>query len=62
MKQKVIVNNYSKSWKTVDKEFKSDKDIGRQLKKSIKLEDFLNDTVINEKDDKKTCKYTPKTE
>ena len=48
-----VVNNYSKSWKTVDKEFKSDKDIGRQLKKSIKLEDFLNDTVINEKDDKK---------
>lgn len=45
-----ITNNYTKTWKTVDKEFKTDKDIGRQLNKSIKLKDFLSTEIINEKD------------
>ncbi len=42
--------NYAKTWKTVDKEFKTDKDIGRQLNKSIKLEEHLSADIINEKD------------
>lgn len=41
--------NYTKSWETVDKEFRTDKDIGRQLSKSINLEDFFDSTLINEK-------------
>ena len=44
------INNYTKTWKTVDKEFKTDKDIGRQLRKSITLEDILPLEIINEKD------------
>lgn len=44
------INNYTKTWKTTDKEFRTDKDIGKQLSKSIKLEDFVNNTVITEKD------------
>ncbi|WP_242205455.1 DUF3857 domain-containing protein [Aestuariivivens insulae] len=42
--------NYTKSWKTVDKEFRTDKDIGRQLSKSIKLEDFFDAKLVNEPD------------
>ncbi|MDO5981015.1 DUF3857 domain-containing protein [Flavivirga spongiicola] len=44
------VNNYTKTWKTVDREFRTDKDIGRQLTKSIDLENLLNLEIINEKD------------
>ncbi len=47
------INNYTKSWKTVDKEFKTDKDIGRQLSKSVNLEEFLSNNIINEVDDYK---------
>ncbi|AUP77737.1 DUF3857 domain-containing protein [Flavivirga eckloniae] len=45
-----IIHNYAKTWKTVDREFKTDKDIGKQLRKSINLEDFLQPEVINESD------------
>ena len=45
-----VINNYTKTWKTVDKEFRTDKDIGRQLSKSIKLKDLLSDAIINEND------------
>ncbi|NMH88652.1 DUF3857 domain-containing protein [Flavivirga algicola] len=41
--------NYAKTWKTVDREFKTDKDIGKQLNKSIDLEDLLTPEIINEK-------------
>ncbi len=41
-------NDYTKTWKTVDAEFKTDKDIGRQLNKSIKLEDHVSTNIINE--------------
>lgn len=41
--------HYTKSWKDVDKEFRTDKEIGKQLKKSINLEDFLSSEIINEK-------------
>lgn len=44
------VNNYTKTWKSVDNEFKTDKDIGRQLRKSINLEDLLDSEIINETD------------
>jgi hypothetical protein len=42
------VNNYTKSWKSVDDELKSEVAIGRQLSKSIKAEDFLNSSIMNE--------------
>ncbi len=42
--------NYAKTWKTVDKEFKTDRDIGKQLTKSINLEDLLTPEIINETD------------
>ncbi|TGV00830.1 DUF3857 domain-containing protein [Flavivirga rizhaonensis] len=44
------VNDYTKTWRTVDREFKTDKDIGRQLSKSIDLEDLLTLEIINEND------------
>ncbi|WP_274185610.1 DUF3857 domain-containing protein [Flavivirga sp. 57AJ16] len=44
------VYNYTKTWKTVDNEFKTDKDIGRQLRKPIDLEKLLAPETINEKD------------
>ncbi|MDO5968841.1 DUF3857 domain-containing protein [Flavivirga aquimarina] len=44
------VNDYTKTWKTVDKEFKTDKDIGKQLRKSINIEDILPVEIINETD------------
>ncbi|MFD1613665.1 DUF3857 domain-containing protein [Gelatiniphilus marinus] len=44
------INNYTKTWKTTDREFRTDKDIGKQLSKSINLEDFLSETSINETD------------
>ncbi|WOD44051.1 DUF3857 domain-containing protein [Hwangdonia lutea] len=44
------INNYTKTWKTTDREFRTDKDIGKQLSKSIDLEDFVSHTVITEKD------------
>lgn len=42
------VSDYTKTWKTVDKELKSEPSIGRQLSKSINEEDFLSSEIINE--------------
>ena len=42
--------DYTKSWETTDREFRTDKDIGRQLSKSINLEDFFDSNLINEPD------------
>ncbi|TYA71573.1 DUF3857 domain-containing protein [Seonamhaeicola marinus] len=39
--------NYTKEWKDVDKELKTDQNIGKQLFKSIKLEDLLDAELIN---------------
>lgn len=50
------VINYTKSWKTVDNELKTQENIGQQLKKSVHLEDFINLEVINETDDFKRAK------
>jgi hypothetical protein len=44
------IDNYAKTWETVDKEFKTDKDIGRQLSKSIDATELLNPDIINEVD------------
>ncbi|WNH12833.1 DUF3857 domain-containing protein [Thalassobellus suaedae] len=45
-----LKNDYSKTWKTVDKELKTDGDLGKQLLKSIDLEDHLSAEIINETD------------
>lgn len=42
--------DYSKTWKTVDKDLKTDDNIGRQLLKSTKKEELLNSDIINETD------------
>lgn len=44
------VDNYTKTWKTVDTELKTDKDIGRQLEKSTTVKGLLDESVVNEKD------------
>lgn len=48
--------NYSKTWKDVDKEFKNDKEIGKQLRKPIDAEELLNPDILNEKDILKKAK------
>lgn len=40
------VKNYTKTWKDVDKELKTDPNIGKQLSKSVKLEDLLPTEII----------------
>ncbi len=45
-----IEKNYAKTWKTVDREFKTDKAIGKQLTKSLNIEDLLTPNIINEGD------------
>lgn len=44
------VDNFTKSWKTVDNELKSDNNIGKQLKKINITKDLLNDEIVNETD------------
>jgi hypothetical protein len=44
------INNFTKTWKTVDSELKNDKDIGKQLKKSSITKDLLSDDIVNETD------------
>tara|TARA_R110002049_G_scaffold38978_1_gene120324 strand:+ start:11274 stop:12680 length:1407 start_codon:yes stop_codon:yes gene_type:complete len=43
-----VINDYTKTWKTVDDELKSEPSIGRQLSKSVKAEDFLDTDIINQ--------------
>jgi hypothetical protein len=47
---KGIKNNYAKTWETVDRELKLDDNIGKQLSKSIKVEEILPLEIINETD------------
>jgi len=49
-------NDYTKTWKTVDKDLKTDGDLGRQLQKSIDLDEFLSESVINDSDILKKAK------
>ncbi len=44
------VEDYTKTWKDVDKEFRTEKNIGKQLKKALKPEEFLSSDIINEPD------------
>jgi len=44
------VKHYTKTWKDVDHEFKTEKEIGRQIKKTIKLEELLSPNIITETD------------
>lgn len=43
-------DNITKSWKTVDKELKTEKSIGRQLNKGSVVKDLLSKEITNEKD------------
>lgn len=45
-----IVNESTKSWKTVDQELKTHPNIGKQLKKSIDTEEFLSQDILSETD------------
>lgn len=40
--------NYTKSWKAVEKEIKNDKDLGRQLKKSVNIDKLLDEDILTE--------------
>ncbi|WP_027136813.1 DUF3857 domain-containing protein [Gaetbulibacter saemankumensis] len=42
-----VHNDYSKTWETVDDELKSDKNIGRQLQKSVDTDDLLSPDIMN---------------
>lgn len=44
------IKHYTKSWKDTDKEFRTDKEIGKQLRKSIDLEELLSTDIITESD------------
>ncbi|WP_194768737.1 DUF3857 domain-containing protein [Tamlana sp. I1] len=51
-----VKTHYTKTWEDVDKELRTDKDIGRQLRKSVDLEDFLSNETITETDALKKTK------
>jgi len=42
------IRNYTKTWKNVDHEFKTEKEIGRQLRKSIDINSLISADIINE--------------
>ena len=44
------VDNYTKSWKTVDSELKTDKNIGSQLGKNSAVKKLLSESIITETD------------
>lgn len=44
------IKHYTKTWEDVDREFRTEKEIGRQIKKTIKLEELLNPDIISETD------------
>ncbi|MCF7560208.1 DUF3857 domain-containing protein [Sabulilitoribacter multivorans] len=50
------VSHYTKSWETVDHELKTDPNIGKQLGKSVDLDDLLPESIIDEKDALKKAK------
>lgn len=43
-------NDYTKTWETVDDEFKKDQNIGRQLAKSVEASELLTPDILNESD------------
>lgn len=51
-----IKNDYAKTWQTVDKEFESEPNIGKQLSKHTKASELLSPTILNESDILKKAK------
>lgn len=51
-----LINDYTKTWETVDDELRSEPNIGKQLLKSVKLEELLSPEIIKETDDLKRAK------
>jgi len=49
-------SRYSKSWKDVDKEFKYDKNVGRQSKKKSFFKSKISETILNIQDDLEKAK------
>ena len=45
-----VIHDYAKTWETVDDELKKDENIGRQLSKSIKVDEILPTEILNEPD------------
>ena len=50
------VKHYTKTWDAVDKELRTDKEIGKQLKKKVDAEEILPTSIFNEADDLKKAK------
>jgi len=51
-----VRSTFTKSWKTVDKELKSEPNVGNQLSKSVKLTNYIGSDLIGEKDKLKKAK------
>ncbi len=51
-----IKNDYAKTWQTVDKEFESEPNIGRQISKNTKASDLLSSIILDESDALKKAK------
>ncbi|MBJ6367202.1 DUF3857 domain-containing protein [Snuella sedimenti] len=47
------IHNYTKTWETVDKELRTDPNIGKQLNKSVPIEDLLTTNITDEQDELK---------
>ncbi|MEH6536247.1 MAG: DUF3857 domain-containing protein [Psychroserpens sp.] len=50
------IKRYTKTWKNVESEFKTDNSFGRQLKKSSVVKNLLSETIVNETDPLKKAK------
>lgn len=48
-----VVEDFTKTWKTVDNELKTDQNIGKQLSKSIETKTLLTPDILNEPDAQK---------
>lgn len=48
--------DYTRTWEDVDKEIRTEKDIGKQLKKSVDADELLSQDIINESDPLKKAK------
>ncbi|MCB4800179.1 DUF3857 domain-containing protein [Neotamlana laminarinivorans] len=42
-----VIKNYTKTWKDVDKEFKTEDGIGKQLRKKVNTEELLSQDILN---------------
>ncbi len=55
------IENYTKTWETVARELRTDKNIGKQLSKTVDIESLMGSEILNERDSlekaKKIYKY-----